>query len=63
MELFVELFKFIQKLPLADLDKNQLISTETEKYTGNDYIHRKISEIFSAKWTQATAMNVLNLLK
>ncbi|CAF0898848.1 unnamed protein product [Brachionus calyciflorus] len=61
MELFVELFKYIQKLPLSDLDKNN--SVVNDKYTGNDYIHRKLSELFNIKFTQETAMNLMYLIK
>lgn len=61
MEIFVELFRYIQKLPLSDLEKQN--SVVNEKYTGNDYIHRKLNEIFVIKLNQETATNLLQLIK
>ena len=63
MDLFVELFKYIQKLPMADMDKNQTSKSQEHQYTGSEYIGRKVHELFNPRWTQATSMNVIHLIR
>ena len=49
MEMFVELFKYLK--------------SQQEQFSGNEFVLKKVDELFTYRWIQSTAINVLNLIK
>jgi hypothetical protein len=49
MEMFVELFKYLK--------------SHQEQFCGNEFVLKKVDELFTYRWVQSTAINVLNLIK
>jgi hypothetical protein len=49
IEMFVELFKYLKSYQ--------------EQFSVNEFVLKKIDELFTYRWVQSTALNVLNLIK